>query len=447
MYLLVDFCRQSQVLEIIKFILDALHLVFIIVPIILIVFITIDFIKGVISNSEEDVKKIASISFKRMLYCGIIFFVPFLVNFVVNMLGDMGVDYTECITNANSETIAALKAAEQESGFSNSDSPTINNNSSNNSNKKNNQKEKDIKFKITKDNIVIGHYKSKINKYTIVLKGNGKKLNNKDYKFESANPAIASVNSQGVVSAHFGGKTTITVTSKKDKTNQQKVPVLVTHTLYVNVSLKKSVTGVSAKTGKKVRLSAGTKGLYNGIGPNTNYNGYLAGDTLKVNGDYIKVDSNYVKPYKYYVSAIYAKSDVEEFVNNAGFSSKTDYLFWSNSGTGMEYMFKGKKGKWKLYKQFYINVGDAALLMYDSSARTGVHFNYYIGYLDNAVGYNYKIIWKQSSTDNHRTNPWHEYGTGNRYPASHGCTRFQTKDIKYLISIHSKIHYSTLIDF
>lgn len=443
MYILLDFCQKSNVLELINFILKALRLVCIIVPIMLIVLITIDFIKGIIA-SQDEVKKIFSIVLKRIIYAALIFFAPLIVNVIVGILGDLGVDYMECIENATDEKIEYYKAQEASSGGTGSSSSSSSSLSPTSSTSKN--KEEDVEFKITKDKIVIGHYRNTVNKYTIELKSKGKKLSNSKYTFTSSNPAIATVDKKGVVTGNFGGQTTITVTSKKDKNNKQKVPVLVTHTLYTKVKVTRTITGVSAKTGKNVKISAGTEGLFNGIGPNTSPNGYLLGDTIKVNGDYVKISYNYVKPISYYVSNVYSKEDVENFINQFDFSSDTDYLFWSNSGTGVEYMFKGKKGKWKLYKQFYINVGDAATILYSSSARTGVHFDYYIGEAENKSGYNYKIIWKRSSPT-HRTNPWHEYGNGNRYPASHGCTRFQTNDIIYLLSIHSKIQNSRLIDF
>lgn len=447
MYILLDFCQKSNVLELISFILKALKLVCVIVPIMLIVFVTIDFIKG-IAGSQDEIKKIFSIVIKRIIYAVLIFFAPLIVNVIVGILGDLGIDYMECIENATDEKIEYFKAQEvsdsNSTGSTSSSSSSLSPTSSSSANKK--KEVKDVEFKITKDKIVIGHYRKTVNKYTIELKNKGKKLSNTNYTFTSSNPAIASVNKKGVVTGNFGGQTTITVTSKKDKTNKQKVSVLVTHTLYTKVKVTRAITGVSAKTGKKVKLSTGTEGVFNGIGPNTSPNGYLLGDTIKVNGDYIKISYNYVKPVSYYVSNIYSKEDVENFINQFGFSSNTNYLFWSNSGTGMEYMFKGKKGKWKLYKQFYINVGDAAHILYSDSARTGVHFDYYIGEAESKSGYTYKVIWKRSSPT-HRTNPWHEYGTGNRYPASHGCTRFQTNDILYLLSIHSKIQNSKLIDF
>ena len=54
MYILLDFCQKSNVLEMINFILKAMRLVCIIVPIALIVFISIDLIKGVISGKNNN---------------------------------------------------------------------------------------------------------------------------------------------------------------------------------------------------------------------------------------------------------------------------------------------------------------------------------------------------------------------------------------------------------
>lgn len=49
----------------------------------------------------------------------------------------------------------------------------------------------------------------------------------------------------------------------------------------------------------------------------------------------------------------YTKEEAESFVNAIGVRSRTKHLIWVNQYTQRLYVFKGKKGKWKLIKQCY----------------------------------------------------------------------------------------------
>jgi hypothetical protein len=73
------------------------------VPIILIVMLSIDFAKNVVSN-EDAMKKNLQVAIKRLLYAIFLFFVPTIVSFVINGLGDFDVDYKKCL-NVTSDTI------------------------------------------------------------------------------------------------------------------------------------------------------------------------------------------------------------------------------------------------------------------------------------------------------------------------------------------------------
>ena len=239
MYLLMNVCENPNFLEIVRFILKALKLVFTVVPIVLIVFLTIDFVKCIL-NSPEDAKKNEKIIIKRIIYSACIFFVPMIVSVIVNMLGDLKVNYMECITNATDEKIASLRAQQEKENLINvtgsgsgSSGTSSNNSSSNSSNKntntnKNNSstgsssnkasKVKEIKFYLDDDSITLGHYKSTVNKYKIVVRNSkGKSMAKKKFIFESSNPAVAEVTSKGLVTAKFGGKAKITVAQNSFK--------------------------------------------------------------------------------------------------------------------------------------------------------------------------------------------------------------------------------------
>ena len=54
----------------------------------------------------------------------------------------------------------------------------------------------------------------------------------------------------------------------------------------------------------------------------------------------------------------YTKEEAEAFVNALGVRSNTKHLIWVNQYTQRLYIFKGKKGKWKLIKQCYKDEDD-----------------------------------------------------------------------------------------
>ena len=56
----------------------------------LLVLITTDFVKAVASNDKDALKKAGTTAIKRFIYCVILFFVPIIVNFIMNLFGVYG---------------------------------------------------------------------------------------------------------------------------------------------------------------------------------------------------------------------------------------------------------------------------------------------------------------------------------------------------------------------
>ena len=79
------------------------------IPIGLIVFGLIDFSKSVASGDEKDGKKNLNLFIKRLIYGALVFCVPWIVNVVMHLLGDLtkDVNWTDCYNNANKEYIDA----------------------------------------------------------------------------------------------------------------------------------------------------------------------------------------------------------------------------------------------------------------------------------------------------------------------------------------------------
>ncbi len=350
----------------------------------------------------------------------------------------------------------------------NSSKGNTENNSATENNSKDNSKEEDTPtkkvedFVLENDDIVLGHFTQTVNQYNLVIKNKkGQVLDPSDFIFTSSKSPIASVNEKGLVEAHFMGDAKITVTSKYDKTKKAECNVKVIHTIYVRVDLTKDIIGTDAETGEQITLKKDEikNVLLNGTGPVRNKN-YFIGDMIKIGSRYYKIDPYETKAVKYYISDVYSNEVAEKFVNQMGFDSATNYLFWQSQGAQNTYMFKGSKGNWKVERSFVTNSGDAVGLVLKGDCKltadggpnnkcygVGVHFNLNkVGEID-YQGSNIPVIWKRGIYDNHRSSPWHTWGNGKHEPASHSCTRFLESDIIWLASQIDKITGSRIIDF
>ena len=85
----MDACTNVGILKVIYFIKLLLNIAFIAVPIGLIVFGLIDFSKSVASGDEKDGKKNLNLFIKRLIYGALVFCVPWIVNVVMHLLGDL----------------------------------------------------------------------------------------------------------------------------------------------------------------------------------------------------------------------------------------------------------------------------------------------------------------------------------------------------------------------
>ena len=99
-------------LPIVKIVVSVIKIFMIIIPILLILYGTIDLGKAVIASDEKEVKAAQGRLIKRFIYAALIFFVPLLVGVVMNLVaaGDTGsttqngstTSWENCWTAANS---------------------------------------------------------------------------------------------------------------------------------------------------------------------------------------------------------------------------------------------------------------------------------------------------------------------------------------------------------
>lgn len=91
-------CDNITILKIFYLLKKALSVVFLVVPLILIVLVIIDFTKNVVASDEEAMKKNKNLAIKRIIYAVAVFFVPAIVNLFMSAIGDLGLNYSECMT-------------------------------------------------------------------------------------------------------------------------------------------------------------------------------------------------------------------------------------------------------------------------------------------------------------------------------------------------------------
>ena len=83
MYILV--CESSGLLKILAFLKIIMNIVFVVAPIGLIIMVSIDFAKAVISGDAEAQRKSLELGFNRILYAVLLFAVPYIVSLFLNM--------------------------------------------------------------------------------------------------------------------------------------------------------------------------------------------------------------------------------------------------------------------------------------------------------------------------------------------------------------------------
>lgn len=115
MYLL-NVCENPDILRIIFFSMKILDFLFIIIPISLVVFITIDLFKIVTSaDNDKAIKENRQNIINRITFAIVLFFVPTIVSAIMGVLSEVGInsDYKTCLTNANKQTITALQIKQE----------------------------------------------------------------------------------------------------------------------------------------------------------------------------------------------------------------------------------------------------------------------------------------------------------------------------------------------
>lgn len=93
-----SFCEEEGVKNSMKFIGNLLFIAKVVVPILLVVFGTIDFSKAVVAGDGGEITKTAKRFAFRFISGIVIFLLPTMINFVFDEILKMETDYTKCRT-------------------------------------------------------------------------------------------------------------------------------------------------------------------------------------------------------------------------------------------------------------------------------------------------------------------------------------------------------------
>lgn len=91
-----NFCNESRILKAFRFIGYLFFVVKILVPILLIIFGTIDFSKAVIASNNDEIQKSTKALVTRILAGIFIFFIPTIVNFAFSLVRNADTSYGNC---------------------------------------------------------------------------------------------------------------------------------------------------------------------------------------------------------------------------------------------------------------------------------------------------------------------------------------------------------------
>lgn len=123
LWLTLDFCTEPAILKVILYIQIIIDYAFVIVPIGLILMLGFDIAKNVMASNENDMQKNVKMAIKRIFYCIAMFFVPTIVNLVINVvdssISNISTDYSSCLENVKEisyyEDLAEKKKEQEES--------------------------------------------------------------------------------------------------------------------------------------------------------------------------------------------------------------------------------------------------------------------------------------------------------------------------------------------
>ncbi len=154
-------CGDLEVFKILKFVFKILDVIFYVAPMLLIVMISLSFVKNTITQNMDNAKKELVVVIKRILSCAMLLLMPTIVSLLLSLLGTLGLEAAECMStlrqiDLNSITIPDYESKSDEYYVTNSKTVSVTSNKkvviSKKSSKKSSSKKSSSKKSTTKQN-------------------------------------------------------------------------------------------------------------------------------------------------------------------------------------------------------------------------------------------------------------------------------------------------------
>ena len=185
--LILSACNNSSMLNTILFIKNLIDIIFVVVPIVLALFFTIDLAKNVFSKNDQDNQKNLKLGLRRIIYSLILLFVPLLIKTFMGMVSEYS-KVASCYDLATESKVKELYDKEEAEYKKQKEE----------SNKKNEENASIItKEKQDKEKAAKKASKASINKKTT------KSENNNSGAYTRANGKIAEASSKGLQIVNF----------------------------------------------------------------------------------------------------------------------------------------------------------------------------------------------------------------------------------------------------
>ena len=107
----LDICKEPGIIKVLLYIKRFINFVLVVIHIGLILIITIDLFKNIMSPKDDNDKKNTSKAIKRIIYCIILFLVPNIINLTIDLTETIGINipYTACWSNASPSKLKKLE--------------------------------------------------------------------------------------------------------------------------------------------------------------------------------------------------------------------------------------------------------------------------------------------------------------------------------------------------
>ena len=111
-YSLLNLCDDFRFLKILYLFKIIIKVISIVVPILLILFLSIELVKAIVESNEAKINALKKSSIKRIIAAVVVFLVPTFVSLFLSIFNSK--DYQNCIVDLSSEKIKSLKLQYEE---------------------------------------------------------------------------------------------------------------------------------------------------------------------------------------------------------------------------------------------------------------------------------------------------------------------------------------------